>query len=424
MIKDINNRFTEIQDVDKKAPASSKVIERLILRNLVLTTKDLKDWRTAREEAKHVENPSREKLIKIWDEIDNDGHVSGITEAIKNTCKAKDFELIDENGDIDEDATKLLRKKWFFKFIDYVVESRFFGYTLVQLGGIVDDGFPNIAKVPREFVVPEQEIVRFNLRQSFRSKGEKPDFRYTDRKNADWFVMIGDEKLGLFNKAAPHAIAKRTLFAAMWEFSELFGIPIRKGKTDIKDPERKKNMMEMLQKMGAKAWMVLDKDDEVDIIDSATARGGSASGVFTDPIKTSNEEISKAFSGGTGMFDEKAFVGSAEVQERTFWEFISSYFREIEFVVNDDLMPRLVTHGIFPEGLRIRYPQKQMRTPKEQAEMIATLSPFFVFHPDTVTEQIGITVEAEAPNESPNPSGVTSVMPAVAELYKDIFKSP
>ncbi len=411
--EDVNGLYTSsVQNVDVKAPQRVQVTERLIKKSLFLTNRDIAKWIQAQEAAKRKQNPSRKDLIELWNDINDDGHVTGIIESIKNKCKSKDVQIVDSNGEVDEEATLIFERQWYFKFVDFVVESRFYGYTLVQLGSVVDDAFPDIMSVPRENVVPEENIVLLDARRRFSDKSETNTFDYTARQNRDWFIMIGDDSLGLFNKAAPHAIAKRHLFAAMWEFSELFGMPIRKGKTDIRDPERRKNMEKMLENMGSKAWGVFDTDDDIELIESVKA---DAEDVFIEPIKVSNQEISKAFAGGVAMFDEKAFVGAAEVQERLFMEFIASFLRNIRFVVNDDLIPRMVKFGMLGDGLSLKFATEDTVTTLQKSVMIKELSPFYRFQPDTVTEAIGIEVDAEA--SLSDPDEVTSVMPKVAKLY-------
>jgi len=201
----------------------------------------------------------------------------------------------------------------------------------------------------------------------------------------------------------------------MWEYGDLFGMPFRKGHTDIDDPERKKNMELMLANVGSAGWAVFDKDDNIDLLQ---ADQSDAVDVFIKPVKLSNEEISKSFAGSTGMFDEKAFVGSAEIQERLFKEFVTFYLRLTTFVVNDDLIPRMQKHGIMPEGVRWRFVEDQVLSIGEKATIIKDLAPFFKFDPATVTTEIGIQVED---SQNPDPAGAQnfkSIRAQVNKLYQ------
>ena len=414
MIKDVNNRLraTRIQNLDKEQPNLTKVSEQIVARQLIRTRKDIADWRDALAVAENVHNPSRTQLIKVFNDVMLDGHINGIITSIKNKIKTKEYFVENANGEIDEERTKQLEAEWYFTFIDFIIESRFWGYSLVQLGDIVDDGFPEMELIPRENVVPELELVK---KDAFHRNPEN-GFKYMEEPMKDWFIFVGTKtSKGLLNLATAHALSKKNLLSEMWEYGELFGIPIRKGKTDLNDKERRKNLEKMLSTMGSSAWAVTDKEDEIEFVESTK---GDPTKVFIEPIKLSNDEISKAFAGAAGVFDEKAFVGSAEAQERLFKEYVISFMRQIKFVMNDELFPRMVTHNIMPEGHRFVWKADEILTVKEKAEIIKDLSPFYQFSPETVSKEIGIQVE-EMP--APAPIDTNSIMNEVQELYKQFF---
>lgn len=418
MIKDINHRLTiDIQNLDRRQPERAKVAERIILRQQIRQRQDIGDWRLALSLAESVENPDRTQLIKIYKDVDLDGHITGIIGSIKNKIKSKPFMIVDSNGEIDEDKTKLFQKEWYFKFIDFIVEAPFWGYSLVQLGDIKDDGFPDIQIVPREYVVPEFELVRKDLFGT--STDSQNTFKYNQPPLKDWFIFIGEKKnMGLFNKATPHALAKKNLFTEMWEYGELFGMPIRKGHVDLNDTERRKNMESMFKNMGSAGWGVFDQDDKIDFISTG---GGDATAVFIQPIKLSNEEISKAFAGQVATFDEKSFVGSAEVQERIFNELIIAFMRNAAFIINNQLIPRMVTHRILPDGFRYKWKAEEILSINDRSKIITDLTKVgYEIAPDTVTEEVGIKVEGFSMPAKPM-GQMGTIMNEVRNLYRDFL---
>ena len=422
MIKDINHRFTQdIHNLDRKQPNLTNIAERIVLRQQIRKREDVGDWRRALLTAESVINPDRTDLIKIYKDVDLDGHITGIIGSIKNKIKAKPFMIVDAKGEIDEDKTALFEKEWYFKFIDFIVEAPFWGFSLVQLGDIKDDGFPDIQLIPREYVVPELELVKKDLFIGAHLKdGKQNAFFFNEAPLKDWFIFIGEKKdMGLFNKATPHALSKKNLFAEMWEYGELFGMPIRKGHTDIKDPERRKQMETMLENMGSASWAVVDTDDKIDFIER---KGSDPTKVFISPIKLSNEEISKAFSGQVATFDEKSFVGSAEVQERIFNELIIAFMRNARFIINNQLIPRMVRHRMIPFGFKFKWKAEEILSIIDKAKIITEFAKVgFEVAPDTVTEEVGIKVEGFS-TPSPSPTGkISSVMPEVARLYRDFI---
>ena len=420
MIKDINNRFN-IQNLDRKQPNLTRVAERIVLRQQIRRREDIGDWRRALLTAESVLNPDRTELIRIYKDVDLDGHITGIIGSIKNKIKAKPFMIVDSNGEVDEDKTALFEKEWYFKFIDFIVEAPFWGFSLVQLGNIKDDGFPEIQLIPREYVVPELELVKKDLFIGAHLKdGKQNAFFYNESPLKNWFIFVGEKRdMGLFNKATPHALSKKNLFAQMWEYGELFGMPIRKGHTDIKDPERRKQMEDMMRNMGSASWGVFDTDDKIDFIQT---KGGDATKTFIQPIKLSNEEISKAFSGQVATFDEKSFVGSAEVQERIFNELIIAFMRNSRFIINNQLMPRMVRHRMIPFGFKFKWKAEELLSINDRSKIITDLTNVgYEFSPETVTEEVGIKVEGFSTSTETPVGKMTTIMNEVDELYKNFL---
>lgn len=419
MIRDINHRYTiDIENIDRRQPERTRVAQLIVQRQQVRKREDIGDWRNAILTAESVINPNRTDIIRIYKDVDLDGHITGIVGSIKNKIKSKPFMIVDANGEIDEDKTKLFQKEWYFKFIDFIVEAPFWGFSLIQLGNIKDDGFPEIELIPREYVVPEFELVRKDL--FGRSTDDNQSiFKYNELPLKDWFIFIGEKKdLGLFNKATPHALAKKSLFAEMWEYGELFGMPIMKGHTNLNDPERRKNMEDMLKNIGSAAWGVFDKDDTIDFI---RAGGGDATKTFIQPIKLSNEEISKAFAGEVATFDEKSFVGSAEVQERIFNELIIAFMRNVGFIVNNQLIPRMVIHRMILPGFRHKWKAEEILSINDRANIITELTKVgYEFTPDTVTDEVGIKVEGFGVPIKPV-GQMSTIMNDVKKLYKDFI---
>ena len=419
MIKDINHRYTiDIQNIDRRQPERTRVAQLIVQRQQVRKREDIGDWRNAILTAESVINPNRTDIIRIYKDVDLDGHITGIVGSIKNKIKSKPFMIVDTNGEIDEDKTKLFQKEWYFKFIDFIVEAPFWGFSLIQLGNIKDDGFPDIELIPREYVVPEFGLVKKDLFGSS-ANDNRSVFKYNEPPLKDWFIFIGEKKnLGLFNKASPHALAKKNLFAEMWEYGELFGMPIMKGHTNLNDPERRKNMEDMLKNIGSAAWGVFDKDDTIDFI---RAGGGDATKTFIQPIKLSNEEISKAFAGEVATFDEKSFVGSAEVQERIFNELIIAFMRNVGFIVNNQLIPRMVIHRMILPGFRHKWKAEEILSINDRAKIITDLTKVgYEFTPDTVTDEVGIKVEGFGVPMKPV-GQMSTIMNDVKKLYKDFI---
>jgi len=105
--------------------------------------------------------------------------------------------------------------------------------------------------VPRIYVVPEFSLVRSNTATVTDGK------HFDESPYNNWCIGVGEKKdLGLIMYLAPYVIWKKNAMAAWAEFAEVFGSPIRVGKTDVRDELTRKNMENMLRNMGVASWAV------------------------------------------------------------------------------------------------------------------------------------------------------------------------
>ena len=173
-------------------------------------------------------------------------------------------------------------------------------------------------------------------------------------------------------------------------------------------------MIAMMTDMGRAGYAVVGGEDQVEYTESI--KGDVA--IFEGAISMANQEISKAFTGVSGMFEEKSFVGSAEVQERVFKELILAFQRSIMFDVNDMLIPRMQKHGNFPDRA-FSWKADDLLSTLEKAEVITGLSPFYDITPEEVAKSTGIEIEAQAVSPEVKQNAIAS---QVNNLYSKIKK--
>lgn len=411
MIKDINGRFKKPIVNEKRSGRKSDAISNLNKRTRDRTSNDLEDWSVAVNIAERRDRPDRTRLMELYKNMEIDGHVMGILTTLKNKIKAKDFWLVDSEGEPDDEAKKIFESKWFFKYLDWSIESWFYGFSLIQLNAMVDGQFKDMELVPREFVIPDLDIVKYDI-ATF-SEGD-PHLNYKDRANEKWFMFIGEKTdLGLFNNIAPQVISKKHILSAMWQFIEIFGQPMRIGKTDMEDNNQKERMVSMMETMGRSSWAVIDLEgDEIEFTESIK---GDVE-VFLGAIGLANQEASKGLTGVSGMFDEKSFVGSAEVQERILKELMLSYQRSTEFNTNDDLIPKMQAEGNFPDR-RFMWRADDLLSIGEKVEAIVKLSQFYKIPEDEVTSATGLEIEEKVEPEPIKPIKEKSASARTAEIY-------
>lgn len=332
----------------------------------------------------------------------------------------------------------MFRKKWFRDLVKYIVEAPIYGYSLVQFGDVVGEHFKETELVPREYVIPEKRAVKTHLRMS------SNDLVYFDDRPFDMWTLFVHETgdLGLLTKAAPLVIWKKNVLGAWSEAAELFGMPIRTGKTDINNPVAYKNMTEMLENMGSAAWAVMDAQDEIDLVEITKS---DYYNVYDKLVERVNSELSKLILGQTMTADNGSSRSQAEVHERVLDDYVSACKTLVADVVNDQLLPLMIRHGMIGTGFTYRHDNEEKIDIKTRFDMVDKIAKWSgVRVPDDyITETFGIPLEevepldlgGGAPNgdpkegddpvnnpDDPDDDSDESVMPTVSNLYKKIHE--
>ena len=249
--------------------------------------------------------PNRFLLTQTYQQIVLDGQIQSAMLQRKMRVLSQKFNIKNAQGEVDEDKTDLLNQQWFYDFINLALDSMYWGFTTIQFSPVVDSKFLNVEEIPRIYVVPEFDLVRSNTATI--TEGIK----FTEKPYSNWCLGIGKKRdLGMLMKLAPYVIWKNNALGAWAEFAEIFGVPIRITKTDVRDETMRKNAENMMKNMGVATWSVLDLNDNFELLEASRS---DSFNVFDKMIERCNSEISKIILGQTGTTDEKSFSGSAEV---------------------------------------------------------------------------------------------------------------
>lgn len=327
----------------KERPEQANIYNTIPLETqLFRVRQDIGKLRLALLSAENIQRPQRYLLYQTYKDAVLDAHLTACIENRINMTMAREHQLMNADGTVNEEATKILNTKWFYDFSRYVLETPYYGYSVIQFGDINNKGFSSSTLIPRQYVKPEFHLVTETY-SGFNGNDWRDDpFKW-------WCIGVGDEKdLGLLKQASIYAIYKKNALGAWAEFAEVFGVPLRIGKTDITDPLTRQNMENFLKNMGVSPYAVLDKQDLIEVIANKQT---DAYQVFDMMIQRCNSEITKLILGATGVMDEKAHVGSAEVHEKIAERYQERDEHLLENCVNDQLIPILEYHNIIPKGL-------------------------------------------------------------------------
>ena len=367
---------------------------------LDMTKKDVASWRRAWQMAANPERPSRRRLYEIYTDVSVDLHLTGCISQRKGFILQKAFKLTDGKGEEKDEATELLETEWFKDFVDLALDARYWGHSLIQFGDVETlNGkrrFANVELVPREHVIPEFGVVVKNA-------GDDPanGISYIDGKISDWALSVGKPRdLGLLLKCAPAALSKKNMLAFWDGFGELFGMPLRIGKTVSRDPAEIAKVERMLSDMGAAAYGLFPEGTEIDI--KETSRG-DAFNVYNERILRANSEISKCILNQTMTIDDGSSLSQSEVHLTILENVIAADADMIRDIVNNRLLPFMERHGFPVAGLRFDWDETEEYTPDQMREIEQMLlGAGYEIKPEYFAEKYNIPITGRT---TPNPAG-------------------
>ena len=345
-----------------------RLVTRIIRSTNARSKKDIQQWRVALQQAENADNPKRILLYNIYNEILIDAHLSAEIERRLNALLGNKYELYDEDGTAQPEASAMIRKEWYRQLLRWAWETILWGHSLVEIEALTQDGLiGSVRLVNRWHVYPERGIVAVK-------QGDENGINYRlDKKYSPWLFEIGDPyDLGLLNKCVPHVIFKRFAQSAYSEYCEVLGIPPRVLKTDALDPEHLNRSEDMMANMGTNSYAVIGKDEEIVFVN---AQGGDGE-IFTNLFKISSNEISKLIGGA--VIGEDSQQGS-RAKEQVAYDLSKSIQQAdktmIESVINEQIIPRLVEMGYPFAGLTFEFIREKNLT--EELDMALKIAQQF-----------------------------------------------
>lgn len=371
-----------------KREARPKSISRQIqVVDPVRTKQDMSSWRNATIVAEDKHHPDRADLIDIYGDVILDGRVKGLIDQRKSAVLGCNWALFDDE-DQDEAATEYLQVAWFQKFMSYMLDSIFYGHSLIEFGRLVNGQFEDIMLIDRRLVCPEFGFVR-------KTEGATSgiDYRF-DKKESVWVVESPEtHDFGLFINLFPLYFQKKNTWQSWAEFIERFGLPILEGTTDALEPGAKAALANNLKNMGRSGSIVLDNNDEIKLHE--VTRTDSYQ-VFERNITMADTEMTVLVLGQTSTTQEKSFVGAAEVQERVAERILKQDKEMLKYIVNQRLLPKLILHGYPLDGKTFDFIEGNT-TPIDTKikAMDSLLRHGYSIDPEEVEEQFGLVVSAD-----------------------------
>ena len=370
----------------------------------MMRVEDLNSWKTALMLATDPDNQDKQNLKALYDNMKLDNHLGSVLETRIAKTQQSPFKLEHKTTkERNEDAETLFKTVWFQEFVKLVLESKFEGTKLIELFQTDEEGkLSEITEIPQSHFNPKKGII-------LKEPGQPTGTDYKNGPLSNFYIQIGKDykDLGTFALIAPIILAKKLGLGSWLDFIEKYGVPPLFVTTDREDDNRLLELFEMATNFKANNFMIGRGNEKFEIPSITSTNSQEA---FDGLIKRADNEISKRFLGGTGLTDEKGFVGSVEIQ----FEFAQFRFTSdkllVSYVVNEKLIPLLVKLSpvySFLKDYRFEWDDEDEMTVDKLLKIVEKLGIYFDFDPEQIEQITGLKilgVKSTTPTEPTAPA--------------------
>lgn len=315
----------------------------IIPKAMARTKADVLTWKNAIAMASNIESPKTFPYYNLLEDMMLDAHTTSQIQNRKLKTVSSNFIIKNHTGETHQELTDRLQKSvWFNEIISYILDSIFFGYTLIEFNRTeTDPKKVKIDLIPRQNVLPKKGIIL----------NDYQDDKGIDYLNApeygSWLIDFGTTgDLGLINKAIPHILFSRFAQSCWSELCEIYGIPPRVMKTNTRDSGALRRAEKMMTDMGAAAWFIIDETEKLEWTTTGTPATGE---VYNGLIKLCRDNISLLISGAIIGQDTQYGSRSKEQSSQDILQnLIDADQTLVEQYMNSKVLPALFKIGILP----------------------------------------------------------------------------
>ena len=325
----------------------------------------------------------RSRLIDLYEAcIQQDAHIRAVIETLESQILGDRYMLahVNEKGKYikNVEQTQKIQGSQFDKIIKGIVESKLYGYTLLEIMPDIDPKTGKIAEVnsiERRNVLADQRIVL--KRQGI----WEPHWDLRHAAYARNYILINTGDMGLFSATTPLILAKKFTVANYVNFSHTYGQPIIHGKTVSESNADRKRLANEIANAA---------QNKVDI---KTFTMSNSEKIYTGLIDFVNKEVSNLVLGSESMAGGmQSYVGSTKAHQDIFRDRIEVYRRYIENVMNEQVLPRLVDMGYIPSGLEFRYSNRIEMSNEDRIKLYSLITDKYEVAADEIEKEFGINV--------------------------------
>ncbi len=350
----------------------------------------------------------RSRLIDLYEAcLQQDAHIRSVIETLESQILGDRYMLarMNEKGKYIKDVkyTQKIQGSQFDNIIKGIVESKLYGYSVLEIMPDIDPKTGKLAEVnsiERRNVLPDQHVVL--KRQGL----WEPHWDLDSDTYCRNYVLVSSGDLGLFSATTPLILAKKFTVANYVNFSHTYGQPIIHGKTVSESNADRKRLANEIANAAQNKVVVTGIEDEVDI---KTFTMSNSEKIYTGLIDFVNSEVSNLILGSESMAGGmQSYVGSTKAHQDIFRDRIEVYRRYIENIMNEEVVPRLVAMGYVPAGLEFKYSNRIEMNNEDRIKLYSLITDKYEVAADEIEKEFGINVGKQL-NVIPGIPGVAGI---------------
>lgn len=334
----------------------------------------------------------RAQLMDLYEScVQQDAHLSAVLETVESQIIGERYMLAKQNErgkyikDVEE--TKKIQGSQFNKIIRGIVESKWYGYTLLEIMPTVN---PATGKLSEVNIIERRNVLPNQKRVIQRQGHWNPGWDIATPKYSKNYVLINSGNLGLFSATTPLILAKKFTLANYVNFSHTYGQPIIHGKAESENINDRRRLAQDIANAAQNKVIVTGLNDAVDI---KTFTMSNSEHIYSSLIDFVNSEVSNLIVGSESMAGAtQSYVGSTNAHQDIFRERIEVYREYIENIMNEEILPRLVEMKFIKPGLEFKYANRVEMSNKDKINLYSFITDKYEVAPDEIEKEFGIVV--------------------------------
>jgi hypothetical protein len=355
-----------------------------------LQRKEIKHYTNAVLAATDPDNPRLGDWMRFKENMKSDGHLMSCVENRILPVQCAPYKLTDNKGnESPAEVKRLLDRPWRLDVANLICSHTFEGPKLIEMMELNGNGeLKRVSEIPQSNFIPQKGIV---IEREFDNEG----ISYREGIYKQFYFQVGEDwNLGLFSQLATIVLAKKLGLGAWLSYIDKYGVPPIFAITDRMDTGRRDELFEMLENFRMNHFAVLQGNEK---IETPTGYNVDAYQTFKSLMTDiADREIEKRIQGSSGLSNEKAFVGAAEIQERILGYRLKVDKLIFQYYFNMEVIPRLVNLSPVYEPLRrynvFEYDESETLSMKEVLDAVKELSKYYEFDIKELVKITGLPI--------------------------------